>query len=35
MGLLAFRAGVVGASYALFRLGLKRYESGNLLTLRD
>lgn len=34
-GLLAFCAGVVGASYALFRLGLKRYESGNLMTLRD
>jgi ABC-2 type transport system permease protein len=35
LGLIAFCAGVVAASIALFRLGLERYESGNLMTLRD
>jgi ABC-2 type transport system permease protein len=34
-GLLAFCAGIVIASCLLFRAGMKRYESGNLIVMRD
>ncbi len=33
-GLIAFAVGGVIASRALFRVGLRRYESGNLMTIR-
>jgi ABC-2 type transport system permease protein len=32
--LTVFTAFISGASYAIFRLGLKRYESGNLMNVR-
>ncbi|UCC62721.1 MAG: ABC-2 family transporter protein, partial [Anaerolineae bacterium] len=32
--LIAFTAGIVLAARAVFRLGLRRYESGNLITVR-
>jgi ABC-2 type transport system permease protein len=35
LGLLTFCAGVVVGSILLFRAGLRRYESGNLMLLRD
>ncbi len=35
LGLLGFSGGILLLSWVVFRAGLRRYESGNLLLLRD
>ncbi len=35
IGLLAFAAGILALGWFVFRIGLQRYESGNLVLMRD